>query len=423
MRLTITILVFVCMFAAVVSATGNNRSADSIAVAKATLYNSCLTASQDSIRCKKFVDTRFYRMTSIGVPLVVGGVVAQQADLHVRSMRNRYMPRFRSHIDDYMQYAPAAVMLGLKVGGVKSRHSWGRMLVSDLFAVGLMTGTVNAMKYTVRTRRPDGSSRNSFPSGHTATAFMTATMLTKEYGYKSPWVGIGAYAVASVTGLMRVANNRHWLSDVLTGAGIGILTTELGYFFADLIFEDKGIEHLMDDEMAYGMDCPLFLGASMGAHIPLNNYYIDNRNSFIAKCGIAASVEGVYLFRPYVGVGGRLSVADVRIFTRDSSEQSSFDIFSYCGGCYFSWPLSSRMLVGSKVMCGYAHYSSVQIQSFTISGRDGFCIGGGVSLTYRLRPHCGVRLFVDYNLFSPYIATSNRYMNTLTCGASIGMML
>ena len=423
MRIVFTIVVFVCMFAVGVSAADNNGSADSTAVAKTTLHNAYLLASQDSTRRTKFVDTRFYQMTCVGVPLVIGGVVARHADLQVRSMRNRYMPRFRSHVDDYMQYAPAAVMLGLKVGGVKSRHSWGRMLVSDLFSVGLMTGAVNTLKYTVRTRRPDGSSRNSFPSGHTATAFMTATMLTKEYGYKSPWVGIGAYTVASVTGLMRVANNRHWLSDVLTGAGIGILTTELGYFFADLIFKNKGFEHLMDDDMSHGIDYPLFLGASMGAHIPLNNYYIDNRNSFVARCGIAASVEGVYFFRPYAGIGGRLSVADVRIFARDSSEQSSFDVFSYCGGCYFSCPLSSRMRVGGKVMCGYAHYSRVELKSRTISGRSGFCIGSGMSLIYRLRPHCGVRLFVDYNLFSPYIAASNRYMNTLTCGASIGMML
>ena len=80
---------------------------------------------------------------------------------------------------------------------------------------------------------------------------MTATMLTREYGHKSPWVGIGAYAVATTTGLMRMANNRHWLSDVLTGAGIGILSTELGYYLADLLFKEKGINRFPEDGWSF----------------------------------------------------------------------------------------------------------------------------------------------------------------------------
>ncbi len=100
---------------------------------------------------------------------------------------------------------------------------------------------VNSLKYSCRVMRPDGSSRNSFPSGHTATAFMTATMLHKEYGHLSPWYSIGGYTVATLTGVTRQLNNRHWMSDIMVGAGIGILATELGYFLADLIFRDKGL--------------------------------------------------------------------------------------------------------------------------------------------------------------------------------------
>ena len=126
--------------------------------------------------------------------------------------------------------------------------------------------------------RPDGSNDHSFPSGHTATAFMTATMLTKEYGHKSPWIGIGAYLVATATGLMRMANNKHWLSDVLAGAGIGILSTETGYYLADLVFKEKGISRFTDDESFDRWDKPFFFILYVGLNILLSVFFIDERH-------------------------------------------------------------------------------------------------------------------------------------------------
>lgn len=52
--------------------------------------------------------------------------------------------------------------------------------------------------------------------------------------------------MATATGLMRMANNKHWLSDVMVGAGIGILSTEFGYWIADAICGNKGL--LMSDK-------------------------------------------------------------------------------------------------------------------------------------------------------------------------------
>ena len=167
-------------------------------------------SSNFSRRLDRFSSSRFYQMTYIGVPLVVGGLIVKSEDDHFRSLRNDYLPRFNRHADDYLQYAPAAIMLGMKAAGVQSRSSWSRMLVSDAFSAILMGGVVNTLKQTTHVMRPDGSNDRSFPSGHTATAFMTATMLTKEYGHKSPWSGVGAYGMATATGLMRMANNKHW---------------------------------------------------------------------------------------------------------------------------------------------------------------------------------------------------------------------
>ena len=377
------------------------------------------TTTNFSRRLDKFSSSRFYQMTYIGVPLIVGGLIVKREDDHFRGLRNEYLPRFNRHLDDYMQYAPAAVMLGMKVAGVQSRSSWGRMLVSDAFSALLMGGVVNTLKQTTNVERPDGSNKHSFPSGHTATAFMTATMFTKEYGHKSPWVGVGAYSVATATGLMRMANNKHWLSDVLTGAGIGILSTEVGYYFADLIFREKGINRFANENMFDRMDKPSFVSLYLGLNIPLSGYDIDEEMEFRTSSGSSAGVEGAYFFNPYVGVGGRFTVSNTLIIVNEErAENNTFDAISLCGGSYFSYPLSSRWLIGSKLLGGYVHYPQLELTDRSVSARNGFCMGSGVSLTFKAKEYYGIRFFLDYNLLPSHSRNSGEYMNMLTLGSS-----
>lgn len=377
------------------------------------------TTTNFSRRLDKFSSSRFYQMTYIGVPLIVGGLLVKSEDDHFRGLRNEYLPRFNRHLDDYMQYAPAAVMLGMKVAGVQSRSSWGRMLVSDAFSALLMGGVVNTLKQTTNVERPDGSNKHSFPSGHTATAFMTATMFTKEYGHKSPWVGVGAYSVATATGLMRMANNKHWLSDVLTGAGIGILSTEVGYYFADLIFREKGINRFANENMFDRMDKPSFVSLYLGLNIPLSSYDIDEEMEFRTSSGSSAGVEGAYFFNPYVGVGGRFTVSNTLIIVNEEqAENNTFDAISLCGGSYFSYPLSSRWLIGSKLLGGYVHYPQLELTDRSVSARSGFCMGSGVSLTFKAKEYYGIRFFLDYNLLPSHSRNSGEYMNMLTLGSS-----
>lgn len=377
------------------------------------------TTTNFSRRLDKFSSSRFYQMTYIGVPLIVGGLIVKREDDHFRGLRNEYLPRFNRHLDDYMQYAPAAVMLGMKVAGVQSRSSWGRMLVSDAFSALLMGGVVNTLKQTTNVERPDGSNKHSFPSGHTATAFMTATMFTKEYGHKSPWVGVGAYSVATATGLMRMANNKHWLSDVLTGAGIGILSTEVGYYFADLIFREKGINRFANENMFDRMDKPSFVSLYLGLNIPLSGYDIDEEMEFRTSSGSSAGVEGAYFFNPYVGVGGRFTVSNTLIIVNEErAENNTFDAISFCGGSYFSYPLSSQWLIGSKLLGGYVHYPQLELTDRSVSSRSGFCMGSGVSLTFKAKEYYGIRFFLDYNLLPSHSRNSGEYMNMFTLGSS-----
>jgi len=91
---------------------------------------------------------------------------------------------------------------------------------ADLFRAQLLdTAMVQGLKLASGRTRPDGSSY-SFPSGHTSSAFATATVLQRHYGWK---VGLPAYAVAAYVGGSRMAENRHYLSDVLFGAALGIV--------------------------------------------------------------------------------------------------------------------------------------------------------------------------------------------------------
>lgn len=374
-------------------------------------------------RDKKFIDqladSRAFRMTYVGLPLVAGGLLIKSEDDHFRHLRNDYLPHFNRHADDYLQYLPAAVMLGMKLGGVEGRSSWGRMLASDAFSALLMGSVVYSLKQTTHVMRPDGSNDHSFPSGHTATAFMTATMLTKEYGHKSPWIGIGAYSVATATGLMRMANNKHWLSDVLTGAGIGILSTELGYCLADLIFKEKGINRFTDNEAFERLDKPSFFSLYVGMNVPLSGYDLDEGHEFSTSSGSAAGIEGAWFFNPYVGVGGRFTASNTAIIVdRKNAEANTFDALSLCAGGYFSYPLSSRFLIGSKLLSGYVHYPQLHLSNETIPRRDGICFGSGVSMTFRATGHYGMKLFVDYNLMPSHSRGSMEWMNTVTIGSA-----
>jgi membrane-associated phospholipid phosphatase len=83
----------------------------------------------------------------------------------------------------------------------------------------LSQSLVQASKFATRRARPDGSDRFSLPSGHTASAFATATVLQQHFGWKAglPAYGFGAYVAAS-----RMSANKHHLSDVLLGATLGI---------------------------------------------------------------------------------------------------------------------------------------------------------------------------------------------------------
>ena len=165
----------------------------------------------------------------------------ENTNLYIRGLRNMHTPAFHQTYDNYLQLLPLILLLGLKLGGVRGRFGWKRLMAFIILSLILTQLVVNGIKLTTGVLRPDESNYFSFPSGHTATAFMAATLFYKEYGFKGYWVGLVAYAAAIITGFTRILNNRHWLFDVIVGAALGILLTDLAYRLVQLIFKDKGI--------------------------------------------------------------------------------------------------------------------------------------------------------------------------------------
>lgn len=149
--------------------------------------------------------------------------------IHTWSQQDGH-PRFE--VENYLQYAPIASVVALKAFGFESRHNWRDILNLGGGAAILCTALSNGLKYTFDVERPYPGVFNSFPSGHTMTAFFGAEMLRREYGEEYPGIAIAGYTVATGVGILRIYNNRHWPSDVLAGAGIGILCTSIMYWIA-----------------------------------------------------------------------------------------------------------------------------------------------------------------------------------------------
>ena len=164
-------------------------------------------------------------------------------------------------VDDFLQYAAVASVYGLNGFGVEGKNNFNDRTVILATAYLITAGTVVIIKKTGNVERPDGSSKNSFPSGHTATAFMGAELLYQEYKDVSMWYGVSGYLVAIGTGGLRLYNNRHWLTDVAAGAGIGMLSTKIAYWvhpvLKKIIFKGKdktsGVMLPFYDGTVYGL--------------------------------------------------------------------------------------------------------------------------------------------------------------------------
>lgn len=165
--------------------------------------------------------------TSLGV---IGGIV-KETNLREYIQEKVQSSRFRTNttIDDYIQYVP---IVELHVADLYNRKDFNKMFQTskNLVIAELFTALiVQSIKHSVNIQRPDGHDY-SFFSGHTSQSFTSATALYLEYENTNKFLALSGYGFATTTGILRVTNNRHWLSDVLVGAGIGMFSARVIWY-------------------------------------------------------------------------------------------------------------------------------------------------------------------------------------------------
>ena len=193
---------------------------------------STLKAQTDSLK----IDKEQPQKTFLKAQYIPFGLMGIGSLLNIGTIKNhieKVIPDTHTRIDNYLQFTPVAQLYVYDFLGVKHRNdvfTQTKYLVMSQLTSGLL---VQSLKGITRVERPRGGN-TSFPSGHTTNAFVNATILYKEFKDTSPWLAYSGFAVATTTGILRMTNDAHWLPDVLTGAGIGILTVNLVYYFEPL---------------------------------------------------------------------------------------------------------------------------------------------------------------------------------------------
>ncbi|MDN3693148.1 phosphatase PAP2 family protein [Chryseobacterium tructae] len=176
-----------------------------------------------------------YKSLIIPAAFITYGVAAlttdklKQLNFSTRTEINEHQPA-QMNLDNYTQYAPAVMVYGLNAIGIKGKHNLRDRTIICASSQLISAAFTIPLKYLVKEERPDKSNTLSFPSGHSATAFSSAQFMFREYKDTNFWLSLSGYPFAIFTGVYRMLNDKHWLGDVVAGAGFGILSTELAYW-------------------------------------------------------------------------------------------------------------------------------------------------------------------------------------------------
>jgi membrane-associated phospholipid phosphatase len=158
-------------------------------------------------------------------PLVAGGVAAATASFLDEDARDAMTGQLEW--SQTFETAGGPAYSALFVAGMFTAGRLGapggrfRAMTYDMLGAAVVnTAWSSVIKEVVGRERPNGQDDRSFPSGHTSNAFSLAAVAERHYGWK---VGLPAYALAGLMGVSRLNEDKHWLSDVVAGAALGLV--------------------------------------------------------------------------------------------------------------------------------------------------------------------------------------------------------
>jgi membrane-associated phospholipid phosphatase len=154
---------------------------------------------------------------------VVGAIAVRRHDVPLSNWAAAQPPSSYTKFGNFTGDAitQAGVAIGTYAIGKITHGDEAIHLGSDLIRAQFLNGIfTEALKFGVNRTRPTGSA-HSFPSGHASASFATAAVLQNHLGWG---VGSAAYAAAGFIGWSRLRDDQHWLTDVVIGSAIGLVS-------------------------------------------------------------------------------------------------------------------------------------------------------------------------------------------------------
>lgn len=181
--------------------------------------------TKDSIPTPKLKDKISYKQFIAPVALITTGALMVNTALNddlQKNANNFFGEDFSTHADNVLLFVPVAQIYLGKTFGFQPKNDFHHQTINIAIANVMAVSVTEVLKRTVKEERPDQSDDLSFPSGHTSIAFTNAALLYYEYKDSNIWYASSGFLFATATGILRIANNKHYTSDVLAGAGIGL---------------------------------------------------------------------------------------------------------------------------------------------------------------------------------------------------------
>lgn len=310
--------------------------------------------------------------------------------------------------------APLATAWILKASGLESRSSTQRMAMANALSYALTTGMTLSLSSSYNSVGPDGT-EHSMPSQHTALAFASATILSREYGYLSPWVSVGAYSCAAATQVLRMRGSQHWSGDIILGAGIGTLSTNIAYMLTNAVFGREAINNLemrRSDFLrvlrfqSHPSNVNMFYGKEIGSRTLSLQENADNVRFRLSESQmIGVGFEQFY--NPYFAIGATASYSSAVILMESINECEAYNRNYNADHLDFmhadlilklSMPIQQTLRIGLLADAGVRYNTSstfspvyntenvtVPLSDYSLPSQLRFEVGGGMSFDFLKR--------------------------------------